>query len=148
LAEGIPGTVPELMGALIQLEVPARRDDGRIDVHAVRALLAKRNSRRGPNLHAIALVSAKHFGLKLSELRSPSRQQAVVTARNVAIFLARKIIKCSFEQLGLYFGGRDHATVMHSWRKMRNLLKADPVTRRELEELEQEILGKNSCLDR
>ncbi len=146
LAEGLPGTISELMGALVQLEVPARRDGNSIDVGAVRALLAKRNSRRGPSLHAIALASAKRFGLKLSELRSPSREQALVAARNVAIYLARNLIKCSFELIGQYFGGRHHTTVMHGWRTMDKLLKTDPATRHEVEQLSREILGKNNRL--
>jgi chromosomal replication initiator protein len=140
LADGLHGTVPELMGALIQLQVPQRGSNRRIDAHAVRALLAERENRLRPNLHAIALTSAKHFGLKLSELRSPSRQQAVVAARNAATYLARNMLQCSFEEIGQYFGGRDHTTVMHGWRKMEKLLKIDPATKHEIDELEQELL--------
>jgi chromosomal replication initiator protein len=146
LAEGIHGAVPEIMGALVQLEVAARRDDSRINVNAVRTLLAQRNNQCGPSLPAIALACAKHFGIKLHELRSPSRQQAVVMARNVAIFLMRNMIKCSLDQLGRYFGGRDHTTIMHSWRKMEKLLKTDPATRHEVEKLEQKLIGKKHHL--
>jgi chromosomal replication initiator protein len=139
LAEGLKGAVPEIKGALTQLQVPARRDGGQIDEKAVRSLLTRRDNERGPNIHAITLATAKHFGLKLSELRSPSRQRAVVTARDVAAHLARNMMKCSFQQIGQYFGGRDHTTIMHSWHKMQNLLSTDPVMRHEVEELEQEI---------
>jgi chromosomal replication initiator protein len=139
LAEGLHGAVPELMGALTQLQVPARRNGGQIDEKAVRSLLARRGSEGGPSLHAIALATAKHFGLKLSEIRSPSRQRAVVTARDVAAHLARNMLKCSFEQIGQYFGGRDHTTIMHSWHKMQNLLNTDPAMQHEVEQIEQEI---------
>jgi chromosomal replication initiator protein len=139
LAEGLSGTVPELMGALTQLEVPARRDGGHISLKNVRLLLARHGSERKSSIHAIALAAARHFGLKLSELRSPSRQRAVVLARDVAVYLARNIVKCSFEQIGQYFGGRDHTTVMHSWHKMDKLIKTEPAMRHEMKELKQEI---------
>jgi chromosomal replication initiator protein len=139
LAEGFAATAPELMGAFTQLEVLARHDRGRIDVKAVRSLLAERENDPGPSLHAIALATARHFGLKLSELRSPSRQRAVVMARDIAVYLARSALKCSFQQIGQYFGGRDHTTVMHSWHKMEEQFGADPALRHEVEKIEQEI---------
>jgi chromosomal replication initiator protein len=49
------------------------------------------------------------------------------------------MIKCSFDEIGRYFGGRDHTTVMHSWHKIENLLDTDPAMQHELVELEQEI---------
>jgi chromosomal replication initiator protein len=144
LAEGLQGAVPELMGALTQLSVSARDDGGRIDASGVRSLLARRGSERGPNLHAIALATARHFGIKLSELRSPSRQRAVVMARDVAVYLARSTMECSFANIGRYFGGRDHTTMMHSWHKIEGLRKTDPVVRHEVEELSQEIQQNTS----
>ena len=133
LAEGFCGTVPELMGALTQLEVPARRDGCRINVKDVQSLLARRGSQCKASIHAIALATARHFALKLSELRSPSRQRAVVAARDMAVYLARNMIKCSFDEIGRYFGGRDHTTMMHSWHKIENLLNTDPAMRHEID---------------
>jgi chromosomal replication initiator protein len=141
LAEGLPGTAPELMGAVLQLELPARGRHGRVDADAVRQWLKDRGNGNEPNIHSIALATAKHFGLKLSELRSPSRHRAVVSARNAAVYLSRKLVRCSFEQIGRYFGGRDHATVMHGCEKMTTSVKNDPATRCEVENLEKEILG-------
>jgi len=66
LAEGFSRTVPELMGAITQLEVPASRDGRRIDVKDVQSLLARRGSESKISIHAIALATARHFGLKLS----------------------------------------------------------------------------------
>jgi chromosomal replication initiator protein len=139
LAEGFCGTVPELMGAITQLEVPASRDGRRIDVKDVQSLLARRGSECKASIHAIALATARHFGLKLSELRSPSRHRAVVTARNVAVYLGRNIIKCSFDEIGRYFGGRDHTTMMHSWHEIENLLNTDRAMLNEVEKLERVV---------
>ncbi len=141
LAQGLSGTVPELAGALTQLEMPARREGRGINIKAVRSLLARHGSQSKASVHAIALATARHFGSKLSDLRSPSRQRSVVAARDMAVYLARNMVKCSFDEIGRYFGGRDHATMMHSWHKIEHLLDADPAVRHELEELEREMLN-------
>ncbi|MGW8257239.1 MAG: DnaA/Hda family protein [Thermoguttaceae bacterium] len=141
LAQGLAGTVPELRGALLQLEVSGQDQGGRIHVHDVRAFLERRNSQNLPSIATVATACAKHCGLKLTQLRSSSRQQAVVTARNIAIFLSRKIIHCSFAELGGYFGARDHTTIIHSWRKMEKLMQTDAVIRHEIDKIEAAISG-------
>ena len=61
LAEGLGGTVPELLGALVQLDVPARLDGQSIDAEAVRYYLAKRNGARQPQLSDIAAAGGPIF---------------------------------------------------------------------------------------
>ena len=78
--------------------------------------------------------------MRLSDLRSSSRQRAVVAARDAAVYLARNLLKCSFDEIGRYFGGRDHATMMHSWHKIQNLQNADSALQHELEEISREVL--------
>jgi chromosomal replication initiator protein len=137
LAEGFYGTVPELLGALTQLEVPARREGKTLDLRTIRDFLDEKKREGTPEIPHIAATVAKHFRLKLSELRSPSRRRAVVAARSIAIHLARKITHASLDQIGRYFGGRDHTTMMHSCRKIDEMLRNDPAFRKEIEELEK-----------
>ena len=137
LADGLSATVPELFSALVQLENTSRLAGGRIDAEAVRSYLAGRNDSRKPQLRSIAGVTARFFSLKLSDLRSPSRRRAVVAARGVAMYLARHLAKQSLKQIGEYFGGRDHTTVIHSCRRTEKLLKSDPVIRDAVEHLQR-----------
>ena len=139
LAEGLGGTVPELLGALVQLDVPARLDGKSIDAEAVQLYLAKRNGARQPQLADIAIAAARYFSLKLSDLRGPSRRRPVVAARDVAMYLARSLMRASLERIGRYFGGRDHTTVMHACRKTGSLLKTDPLIRQAVEQLQQKL---------
>ena len=139
LADGLNGTVPELLGALVQLEVPARMNDVPIDGAAVRRYLADRNKRCQPQLTDIAIATSRYFALKVAELRGPSRRRPVVAARDVAMYLARNLMQLSLSQIGDYFGGRDHTTVMHGFRKTEGLLKTDPLVRRAVEELQQKL---------
>ena len=135
LADGLSVSVPELHGALLQLEMPARLQGGSIDVEAVRSYLAHRTVASEPALRDIAIAAARFFALTLTELRSASRRRAVVTARGVAIFLARQLTPKSLEQIGQYFGGRDHTTVMHAFRKTERLVKTDPAIRQAVAQL-------------
>jgi chromosomal replication initiator protein len=137
LAEGFHGTVPELLGVLTQLEVPARREGKAIELRAIRRFLEEKHAANLPEIPQIAAIAAKHFALKLSELRGPSRRRAVAHARAVAIHLVRKITRDSLDQIGCYFGGRDHTTMMHSCRKIEELLRDDPALRQEIEQLEK-----------
>ena len=139
LADGLNGTVPELLGALVQLEVPARMNDAPIDAAAVRHYLADRNKQCQPQLSDIAMATARYFALKMADLRGASRRRPVVMARDVAMYLARNLMQMSLTQIGLYFGGRDHTTVMHSIRKTEGLLKTDPLVRRAVEAITTEI---------
>ncbi|MGA2033452.1 MAG: DnaA/Hda family protein [Thermoguttaceae bacterium] len=90
LAQGLRGTVPELLGALVQLDVRARAERRPIQAAAVQRYLAEHRDARRPHLRDIAVATAHYFSLRLADLRSGSRRRPVVTARNVAMFLAAR----------------------------------------------------------
>ena len=66
-----------------------------------------------------------HFSLTTEELLSAGRKQNLVFARQVAMFLCRKLLGLSFPELGRAFGGRDHSTVLYSCRKIEQLQRDD-----------------------
>ena len=136
LAEGLEGTVPELLGAMLQLEVPAEEEGRAIDARQVREFLSRRDSAVRPKLREIAAATARHFSLRLSDLRGTSRRRPVVAARDVAIYLCRQLTRESLSRIGEYFGGRDHTTVLHSCRKMDEQIQADPVIQQAIDQLQ------------
>ncbi|MGD0897161.1 MAG: helix-turn-helix domain-containing protein, partial [Thermoguttaceae bacterium] len=135
LAHGLSGTVPELLGAMMQLEVPARDEARPIDGEAVRRFLAKREEADRPQIGDIAAATARYFSLRLSDLRGQVRRRPVVVARHVAMLLARRLTKASLQRIGEYFGRRDHTTVMHGCRKAGELLQSDPAIRQAVDHL-------------
>jgi chromosomal replication initiator protein len=139
LAEGLSGTARELAGALMELEMRSPHRQGRIDLAAARQFLDRRNHARRPTLHQIALLTARHFSLRLSDLRSPARRRALVTARGVAVHLARRLTGETLERIGSYFGGRDHTTVLHSCRQIKTLMKDDSSIRQSVELLRETL---------
>jgi chromosomal replication initiator protein len=139
LADSMTATAPELFGVVNELTVEAELDTAAITADRVRKYLGGGSRVNGsrPTIRAIAALSAKYFGLKLSELISPTRRRAVVQARNVAIYLARQVAGSSLEQCGKYFGGRDHTTILHGYRTIESRARTDPAVRQALVELRQ-----------
>jgi len=136
LAEGLHTTVPELYGALTQLEVQAHLDGGTIEMSLVHRYLTQRKQLQKPPLRDIAATTAQFFSLNLSDLRSRSRRRIIVTARAVAIYLARQLTRASFQQIGKYFGGRDHTTIIYNYQKLKTTLEKDPAMREAIQELQ------------
>jgi chromosomal replication initiator protein len=137
LAEGLIGTAPELAGSLLQLAMSADLETSELDVETARRFIANRGGARQPTLHEIALATARHFSLRLSDLRSPVRRRALVVARGVAVYLARRLTDESLDQIGGYFGGRDHSTIMHSCHKTEELLVSDPAVREAIDQIQK-----------
>ncbi|MGB0596404.1 MAG: helix-turn-helix domain-containing protein [Rubripirellula sp.] len=87
----------------------------------------------------IAGAVAKRFRLKLSDLRSGSRKQHLVRARSLAMTLSRQMTSLSMHQIGDYFGGRDHTTVLHAIRKTESLLEHDAELRRMADDVREKL---------
>jgi chromosomal replication initiator protein len=140
LAEGLGGTAPELAGALMQLASPDCFGDDPIDMESAREFLSQRNGKQHqPTMHKIALATARHFSLRLTDLRSSTRRRSLVSARGVAVYLARHFAGMSFQEIGCYFGGRDHSTVMHSCHKTEELSESDPTIHKAIKRLHKEL---------
>ncbi len=139
LAEGMAGTVPELVGAMLQLEVPAREEGRGVDARHVREFLARRDAALRPKLREIASLTARHFSLRLSDLRGQSRRRPVVVARDVAIYVSRQMTCESLSRIGAFFGGRDHTTVLHACRKTEQQMEADPAIRQAIDLLQRKL---------
>jgi chromosomal replication initiator protein len=141
LAEGLTGTARELAGLLLQLAMSVDMQTERLDAETARRFIASRGGAKQPTLREIALATARHFSIRLNDLRSPVRRRSLVVARGVAIYLARRLTNESLQQIGGYFGGRDHSTVMHSCRKTEELMATDRAVHEAVEQVQQR-LGK------
>jgi len=69
---------------------------------------------------------AAHFDVSVEQLKSPRRSRGITDARQIAIFLARELTDHSLHSIGTFFGGRDHSTVIHSYRKVSEAIEKDP----------------------
>lgn len=139
LADGLNVSVPALIAAILELELGARIDGQPIDAQRVRRFMAQCPTAAMPNLRDIACRTAKYFGLKISDLKSPLRRQSLVAGRSLAMYLARQLTDKSLGKIGEYFGGRDHTTVLHGCRRTEKLLERDQATRQAVADLKRAL---------
>jgi chromosomal replication initiator protein len=94
----------------------------------------------------IQAAACEHFGLTGEELLSSSRTTRVTWPRQVAMYLARELTDDSLPSIGRDFGGRDHTTVLHAWRRTAQRLIDDPGSRGIVDNLRRRLEGE--LLDR
>ena len=78
----------------------------------------------------------QHYGTKPKDLTSKSRKQAIVQARQIAMFLIHKYTETTYSQIGRMFGKRDHSTVLYACNQVGRRIGVDKNFRRDVEELE------------
>jgi chromosomal replication initiator protein len=139
LAESVRGSVPELLGALTALESARLNPADAINPIDVECYLVRRQPRTAVSLHHLCTRAARHFGLKAADLKSASRERSVVLARGVAMYLARQTTDKTLIEIGSFFGGRDHSTVLHGCRQIERLVHSDAQTRLAVESLQAEL---------
>ncbi len=84
---------------------------------------------------AVLRMTAKYFQLSVKDLRGPSRAMTCSRARALAMWICRKYLKISYQQIGVLFGNRDHSTVLSSCRKIEANLSCDAFLQTALQQL-------------
>ncbi|QDT08072.1 helix-turn-helix domain-containing protein [Planctomycetes bacterium K23_9] len=118
-------SVRALDGAMKQVSLWCRMNDSAVDLAAINNAIGATKRSDDVSLGKICRVVARRSGLKTADLRSSSRKQSVVRARSLAMLIARRQTGNSLDQIGKYFGGRDHSTVLHAIRKSESMLDSD-----------------------
>ncbi|MBL8858484.1 MAG: chromosomal replication initiator protein DnaA [Planctomycetes bacterium] len=128
LAERIDSNIRELEGAVTKLIGYSNLTGANITAELARDVLRDLFAvRRGaPSLDDIVTVVTERFGVKLSELQSRKRTNAVAFPRQISMYIARQITRHSLEEIGGFFGGRDHSTVLYAVEKVGEVMESDP----------------------
>lgn len=125
IASRISSNIRELEGALIRVTAFANLNRQAVD-RALAEMVLKdliTDVEGGKITPAIILgQTADYFGLSIEALCSSDRSRVLVNARQIAMYLCRELTDLSLPKIGQHFGGRDHTTVMHADRKIRELM--------------------------
>jgi chromosomal replication initiator protein len=122
IASRISNSIRELEGALIRVTAFANLTRSPVELSLAEDVLRDFiPDGSGPEITAdqIMASTADYFGVSLEDLRGHSRSRVLVNARQVAMYLCRELTDLSLPRIGQAFGGRDHTTVMHADRKIR-----------------------------
>jgi chromosomal replication initiator protein len=122
IASRISSSIRELEGALIRVTAFASLTRSPVQLSLAEEVLRDFiPDGTGPEINSdqIMASTADYFGVSLEDLRGHSRSRVLVNARQVAMYLCRELTDLSLPRIGQAFGGRDHTTVMHADRKIR-----------------------------
>ncbi|ROQ21848.1 chromosomal replication initiator protein DnaA [Marinimicrobium koreense] len=137
IAQRIRSNVRELEGALKRVVANAQFTGRPIDVDLVREalkdLLALQDKQVG--IDNIQRVVGEYYKIKLNDLLSKRRSRSVARPRQVAMALAKELTNHSLPEIGEAFGGRDHTTVLHACRKIKQMQEEDADIREDMKNL-------------
>lgn len=145
IASRISTNIRELEGALIRVTAFASLNRQAVDIqlaeHVLKDLITDDDVHEiTPEL--ILHATCEYFDVTLEELSSKSRTRTLVTARQIAMYLLRELTEMSLPKIGQELGGRDHTTVMHADRKIRELMAERRTIYNQVTELTNEIKRK------
>ncbi len=138
LASYIKSNVRELEGVLIRLQAQASLTGAEISLEMAKHELRTAVPVEGSNytIESIQNAVARHFHLKIQDLKSSARNRSVSLPRQIAMYLIRKYTGLGFKEIGLYFGGKDHTTILHACAKIESNLETDQPIRDAVEAIQ------------
>jgi chromosomal replication initiator protein len=140
IARSIDTNIRELEGALTRVIAYAALTGAPLALplaqEALRDLVLRRPS---VSIEEIAKIVGARFNVKLSDLQGKRRSKSVVLPRQICMHIARRLTEYSLAEIGGFFGGRDHSTVLYADDKVAKLIKLDPQTRSLVSEVQSEL---------
>ncbi|MCE5278373.1 MAG: chromosomal replication initiator protein DnaA [Planctomycetaceae bacterium] len=144
IAATIDSNTRELEGAIAKVAMLAKVADRPIDLAVAEEALgaAPVPTRREVTVEDILTAVTSRFNVRLADLQSKKRSRSIAFPRQICMFLARNLTRHSLEEIGGYFGGRDHTTVLHAHRTIEGVAHSDPQFQATLEAISKEIQAK------
>ena len=142
LASSLAVSPRELLAAVGALaEHSARRGSRRVELSDVEEFLREQQKPRGSTVAEVARVTAREFGVKVSQLRQATRTSDASLARQVAMALARELTAEPLISIANYFGRSDHGTVSHAIRRLAERLQREPELRQHVSRVRSRLTG-------
>jgi len=141
LASNMGHNIREIEGAIIKLNAYSGLMNQELTLEFAQNVIKEQLEEKQSNISIEEIVRrvAKEQNVKVSDIRSKKRSRDVVKARRMSIYLARNLTPNSMPQIALYFGMKDHTTVSHTMRTIKDILKKDEDFKLVLEELSNKI---------
>ncbi|PPK93852.1 chromosomal replication initiator protein [Kineococcus xinjiangensis] len=142
IASKISSNIRELEGALIRVTAFASLNRQLVDTQLAEIVLRDLiPNDTTPEITASTIMgqTASYFSVTLEDLCGTSRSRTLVTARQIAMYLCRELTELSLPKIGQQFGGRDHTTVMHAERKIKQQMAERRSTYNQVTELTNRI---------
>ena len=143
IAHRIDTNIRDLEGVLIKLDALSQTRDGKITVDLAREVLGV-TTNRPVKIPDILEVVAQQFSVRVSDLQGKNRSKAFTYPRHISMYLARRLTSQSLEEIGGFFGGRDHTTVLHANRTISQQVQQDEQLSALLDEITNRVKNASS----
>lgn len=137
ISENIDDSVRDLEGVINSLMAYSVVYNCDINMALVRKIMPRFVEKQSKELTIddVKQSVCDHFNLKVNQLDSRTRTQQVAYARQVAMYLAARLTDKSHVQIGVHIGNRNHATVIHALKQIKDMMEVDEKVRQDIEEL-------------
>jgi len=143
VATYITANIRELEGALTTVLAYSRLAGEKVTMSLAETVLKDligSEKIRPVTIEQVQRVVAEHYDVRIADLRGRSRQRQISQPRQVAMYLCKTLIpSLSLNDIGEYFGGKDHTTVLYACEKVSKAVKTDPVMRQTIEQLSKAV---------
>ena len=146
ISSNVSNSVRELEGvirSLLAYSIVYGRD---VDMELTQRILSGRSKveKKDVTIKQIIDCACECFDIREEDLYGKSRKANIVTVRQMSMYLAHKHTKLTTSKIGLYVGGRDHATVLHGIKTITGRLKVEKELCQRLEEIEAKLMGRST----
>lgn len=142
IAEKINTSIRDLEGALKKLIAENLFDEKEISLENAKTILSsyvRKSNSKAVNIEKIQKIVANFYNIKISDLTSSSRLRTIARPRQIAMYLCKTLTSSSLPKIGKEFGGKNHATVLHSYKLVKDLINEDKKTLQEIKTLEEKL---------
>ncbi len=142
LAARIRTNVRRLEGAFTRVAAYAQLTGRPLTLDTVESLLREilqEEGRQAVTIDHIQKRVAEHYDIRLADMTSKRRPENIAFPRQVAMYLARQLTESSLASIGDAFGGRDHGTVLHACRQVKDRMEVDANVRQAVSYLEKQL---------
>lgn len=138
IAENVTDNVRDLEGVLVSLMANAVINNREIDLALAKRVIAQavKMEKKQLSIQRIQEVVCDYFNLELPLIQTNSRKREIVQARQVTMYLSKKYTDCSFSHIGKVVGRKDHATVLHACKTIKDQIEINKSFRSSVEEIE------------
>ena len=141
IAQLIKTNIRELEGALIRTIAYSLLEEESVTLQLTKEVLKDllKEPKKLITVDFIQRCVAEEFGVSSQELKTKRRNKQIVLPRQIAMYLSRELTDLSLPEVGELFGGKDHTTVLHSYKKIKEDLHNNPELKERLEKVIQVI---------
>jgi chromosomal replication initiator protein len=142
LASRIRTNIRRLEGALIRVASYASLTGKKLNIEVVEGLLREILHEEGRLTISIEVIQkkvAEHFDIRLADMTSKRRPENIAFPRQIAMYLSRQLTESSLSVIGEAYGGRDHGTVLHACRLVKDRMEVDANVRQVVSYLEKQL---------